>query len=206
MTVCSASSGYFQCTELFWFLSVSALSTESKCSNCTVVDTATASVLTGSSVHYQRIERFNRDLNTNCSHVYAPIFYELESMNVLNLYNETDIFCLHYVYIPRINRTLAIFKDAFNIHSMSSEGNRTLLQLYALDSHLLYLHNPDSVSEEITAPSAPALVHGCDSFCPLNRRDLQELSFTINPLEQDHKGKTLFQRVQQFVFNKIVYL
>lgn len=34
------------------------------------------SVLTGSSVHNQRIERFNRDLNNNCCQVYAPIFYE----------------------------------------------------------------------------------------------------------------------------------
>ena len=73
------------------------------------------SILTGSSVHNQRIERFNPDLNTNCSYVCAPIFYELESMNVLNLDNETYIFCLHYVYIPRINRTLAEFKDAFNM-------------------------------------------------------------------------------------------
>ena len=64
------------------------------------------SVLTGSSVHNQRIERFNRDLNNNCSHVYSPIFYELESMNVLDLDNETDIFSLHYVYIPGINGTL----------------------------------------------------------------------------------------------------
>lgn len=43
------------------------------------------SVLTGSSVHNQRIERFNRDLNNNGSHVYAPIFYELK--------------CLYHIYI-----------------------------------------------------------------------------------------------------------
>ncbi|XP_060776375.1 uncharacterized protein LOC132885871 isoform X1 [Neoarius graeffei] len=32
------------------------------------------SVLTGSSVHNQQIERFNQDLNKNCSQIYAPIF------------------------------------------------------------------------------------------------------------------------------------
>lgn len=95
------------------------------------------SVFTGSSVHNHRIERFNRDLNYNCRHVYAPIFYELESMNVLDLDNEKDIFSLHYVYIPRINRTLDEFRAAFNNHSMSSEGNRTPLQLFTLDRHLL---------------------------------------------------------------------
>ncbi|XP_031146781.1 uncharacterized protein LOC116043901 isoform X1 [Sander lucioperca] len=45
------------------------------------------SVLTGSSVHNQRIELFNRDLNKNCSHIYAPIFYELESLGILDICN-----------------------------------------------------------------------------------------------------------------------
>ena len=127
-------------------------------------------------------------------------------MNVLDLDNETDIFALHYVYIPRINRTLDEFGAAFNNHSVSSEGNRTPLQLFTLDSHLQNLHNPDTALEHISnEPSAPALMHGVESFCPLQRRDLQELSLTVNPLENDHtKGKTLFQRVQQFVFSKIV--
>lgn len=56
-------------------------------------------VLTGSSVHNQRIERFNRDLNRNCSHVYAPVFYELEMMHVLDVENKTDLFALHCVYV-----------------------------------------------------------------------------------------------------------
>ena len=32
------------------------------------------------------------------------IHYELESINVLDSDNETDIFSLHYVYIPRIQQ------------------------------------------------------------------------------------------------------
>ena len=70
---------------------------------------------------------------------------------MLDLDNETDIFALHYVYIPRINRTLDEFGAAFNNHSVSSEGNRTPLQLFTLDSHLLNLHNPDTVLEDISA-------------------------------------------------------
>ncbi|KAL1022511.1 hypothetical protein UPYG_G00028670 [Umbra pygmaea] len=107
------------------------------------------SVLTGSSVHNQRIERFNRDLNNNCGHVYAPIFYQLESLGILDLENATDLFCLHYVFLPRINRTLEEFKAGFNNHSISTEGNRTPVQLFTLDTTLLhkdYGHSPPIIS------------------------------------------------------------
>lgn len=89
---------------------------------------------------------------------------------------------------------------------MSSEGNRTPLQLFTLDSHLQNLHNPDTALEQISnEPSAQTAMHGVDSFLPLPRRDLQDLALTVNPLENDHtNGKTLFQRVQQFIFSKIV--
>ncbi|KAL7396210.1 hypothetical protein ABVT39_002205 [Epinephelus coioides] len=160
------------------------------------------SVLTGSSVHNQRIERFNRDLNKNCSHVYAPIFYELESLSILDLENATDLFCLHYVFLPRINRTLEEFKAGYNNHSMSSEGNRTPVQLFTLDSYLLHLHNPELPTTEVVFRSSPNSQRG---FSPLNDRDLQELNDTINHLQNDNNnGKTLFQRTQQFVFDKLV--
>lgn len=156
------------------------------------------SVLTGSSVHNQRIERFNRDLNKNCSHVYAPIFYELESLGTLDLENATDRFCLHYVFLPRINRTLEEFKAGYNNHSMSSEGNRNPVQLFTLDSHLLHLHNPELPTAEAGVRSSPNSQSG---FSTLNDRDLQELYDTINPLQNDNNhGKTLFQRTQQFIF------
>ncbi len=160
------------------------------------------SVLTGSSVHNQRIERFNRDLNKNCSHVYAPFFYELESLGILDLENATDLFCLHYIFLPRINHTLEEFKAAYNNHSISSEGNRTPVQLFSLDSHLLHVHNPQLPTAEVVSPSSPNSQRG---FSPLNDRDLQELSDAIDPLQNDYNnGKTLFQRTQQFVFDKLV--
>uniref|UniRef100_A0A3B3HYF1 Integrase catalytic domain-containing protein n=1 Tax=Oryzias latipes TaxID=8090 RepID=A0A3B3HYF1_ORYLA len=133
-----------------------------------------SSVLTGSSVHNQRVERFNRDLNSNCRNVYAPIFYELESLKMLDVDNPTDLFCLHYVYIPRINCTLEEFQAAFNSHSISSEGNKTPVQLF---------------TQNTCFPISDYL------FTPLTDQDLQELSANVNPLENDgNQGKTLFQK------------
>uniref|UniRef100_A0A667Y9I1 Integrase catalytic domain-containing protein n=1 Tax=Myripristis murdjan TaxID=586833 RepID=A0A667Y9I1_9TELE len=152
------------------------------------------SVLTGSSVHNQRIERFNRDLNKNCRDVYAPIFYELESMEALDVDNESDLFCLHYVYIPRINHTLNEFRAAFNNHSVSSEGNRTPAQLFTLDRHLLSLNDPEAATNEITVGTVTT-PHIQYSLCPLNQQDLQQLAVAVNPLENDgNNGKTLYQR------------
>uniref|UniRef100_A0A672GIA8 Integrase catalytic domain-containing protein n=1 Tax=Salarias fasciatus TaxID=181472 RepID=A0A672GIA8_SALFA len=150
------------------------------------------SALTGSSVHNQRTERFNRDLNKNCRDVFAPIFYELESMETLDVDNESDLFCLHFVYIPRVNRTLEEFKAAFNHHTISSEGNRTPAQLFTLDRHLLTLNFPQTATNERTVDTV-ATSHTQHSFCPLNQQDLQELVVAVNPLENDgNKGKTIY--------------
>lgn len=154
------------------------------------------SVLTGSSVHNQRIERLNRDLKKNCSHVYAPIFYELESLCILDTDNATDQFCLHYVFLPRINRTLEEFKAGYNNHSMSSERNRTPVQLFTPDNVMPHLHNPELPTAGVVFCSSPNSQRG---FSPLNHRVLQELNDAINPLQNDYNnGKTLFQRTVSF--------
>ncbi|XP_039865499.1 uncharacterized protein LOC120719994 [Simochromis diagramma] len=161
-----------------------------------------SSVLMGSSVHNQRIERFNRDLNNNCSRIYAPIFYELESLGILDLENATDLFCLHYVFLPRINRTLKEFKAGYNNHSVSTEGNRTPIQLFACGTHVSHRHNPELSTAEVSIPS---FSNSESRFVPLNDSDLQELYTSIHPFEEDNNnGKTLFQRTQQYIFNKLV--
>jgi hypothetical protein len=52
------------------------------------------SVIVGSSVHNQRVERFNRDLNVNIAQVFS--LQELEDIGLLDINNETDMLCLHY--------------------------------------------------------------------------------------------------------------
>ena len=61
-------------------------------------------VCTGKSVHNQRVERNNRDLNVAITLLFKRVFQELQLERNLNVDNEKDMFCLHYVYLPRINR------------------------------------------------------------------------------------------------------
>lgn len=101
-----------------------------------------------------------------------------------------------------INHTLDEFKAAFNNHSISTEGNRTPVQLFTLDRRLLLQNYPEAATEERTVDSV-SRPHA-HYICPLNQQDLQELVVAVNPLENDNKGKTLYHRVQEFVYHKLV--
>ena len=104
-------------------------------------------VVVGSSVHNQRIERLHRDINTQVVNGFYNKFMQLEAEEVLDPANDTDIFCLHLVYLSKINSSLLQFVDASNSHSLSTEGNHTPLQLFTLNLRLLQLHSLDPSSE-----------------------------------------------------------
>ena len=64
------------------------------------------SMITGSSVHNQRIERLWRDMHRSITVLYYKLFYYMEHHNILNQLNEYHLWALHYVFLPRINRAL----------------------------------------------------------------------------------------------------
>ena len=49
---------------------------------------------------------------------------------MLNVENDIHMFCLHYVYLPRLNRALHQFVEAWNYHPMSSMGNLSPIQIW----------------------------------------------------------------------------
>ena len=67
-----------------------------------------SSVISGSSVHNQRIERLWRDVGRIVVRPYRNLFYYLESHGLLDPLNEIHLYSLHYIYIPRIKRSLSI--------------------------------------------------------------------------------------------------
>lgn len=54
----------------------------------------------------------------------------MENEGLLDPDNTVHIFCLHYVFLPRINASIRAFRDAWNHHPMQSEGGRSPQQLW----------------------------------------------------------------------------
>ena len=87
-------------------------------------------VITGSSTHNECIKRLWRDVHRSVIVTFANTFRQLEANNELDPLNEVDIYCLHLIYVPYINRSLERFVEAWNNHALSTEHNSTPLQLF----------------------------------------------------------------------------
>ena len=88
------------------------------------------SVITGTSVHNQRIKRLWRDVNRVIVSRFLNIFLYLESNNVFVPSNETHLYVLQMVYVDLVNLALKEFSDQWNSHPLSTETNYSPQQLW----------------------------------------------------------------------------
>ena len=61
---------------------------------------------------------------------YARIFEAMEDEGILEILDNVHLYSLHYVFIPRINRSLDEFIQQMNNHPVSSENNQSPLQMW----------------------------------------------------------------------------
>ena len=170
----------------------------------------TSCVLTGSSTHNERVERLWRDVNRCVTTPFRNTFQELEARGLLDPLNEVDIFCLHYIFLPRINLCLLQFQESWNHHAISTENNLTPMQLFVGGFTLLTQQNPDGAAcspgastgssgvSNLATPaisSTPIVTVAVPHMLFLPCAGLQQSLQQINPLaHSDNFGLDLYQQ------------
>ena len=95
------------------------------------------SMITGCSVHNQRIERLWRDMHKSATLLFYKLFYYMEHHAILDHLNERHLWALHYIFIPRINLCLKEFVNGWNNHPIRTAGHKSPQQLFTAGSLLL---------------------------------------------------------------------
>ena len=155
-------------------------------------------VIVGSSTHNERIERLWRDVHRSVLVTFGNVFRELTDEGHLDVLNEVDMFCLHTIFLPRINESLAEFTASWNNHAISTERMRTPLQLFytgymdlsGSSSSDECASNVESDSDSTLPSHDPVPVPRC-SFQPCQH--LIQLLTAVNPLApRSDQGKRLY--------------
>src|SRR5436190_11564173 len=134
--------------------------------------TGTSTVITGRSVHNQRIERLWRDVNRWLT-VFHLVFLHLQQNNIYDSDNEIDKFTLIFVYYPLMQRSLHQFARIWNHHKLRTEHHRSPIQLYA-DG------NPQSLSILLNDAEQEQYGIDWDGPIPYNLND-EEITVIIEP-------------------------
>ena len=87
------------------------------------------SVIVGSSVHNQRVERLWRDMHRCVTLLFYRLFYFME-IRVFWILSVRDLYALHYVFLPCINLSLSKFQEGWNNHGIRTEQHVTPNQLF----------------------------------------------------------------------------
>lgn len=101
-------------------------------------------VLRGKSCHNQRIERLWVDVWKNVTNMYKDMFLLMEMNGDLNILDARCLWAFKFVFLPRLNASLAAFQQQWNHHGLSTEHGKSPSNLFV--TGVLRVANSSSVA------------------------------------------------------------
>ena len=187
---------------------------------CTTSEQIAVSTQAQPIVFHRRIERLWKDVNSSCVNSFREILFDLEQNWKLDLDNEVHMWAVHYIYLPRVNASLAEFVNAHNHTKIRTAGNKSPWQLWIngmpgaediikADDQIvaedgdLYGLDPDAPEPDekegegtVEVPKVP---------CPLSPQALEQLRHEIDPLDplDESGGRRLWAQTVLFVCDRV---
>ncbi|KIO16539.1 hypothetical protein M407DRAFT_53467, partial [Tulasnella calospora MUT 4182] len=91
-----------------------------------------ASFMWGSSTHNTRIERLWVEVGTQFVRPWRAFFTRLERLHGLDPGNPHHLWLLHFIFLSEINQDADDFRRDWNLHPISTAGNRSPHDLFLL--------------------------------------------------------------------------
>lgn len=57
---------------------------------------------------------------------------------MLDVDNDIDVWCLHYIYLPKLNNHLKTWRESWVYHPLRTEANKTPMQLWISGMHFTH--------------------------------------------------------------------
>ena len=124
---------------------------------------------------------------------------------------EEDLYCLHYVFIPRIQHQLDTFRETYSHHKLRTEGNMTPYQLWIQGMSVL---NTDSAAVEGATEEfeygidwdGPCVISNVEHIviedvnCPMTAHQSSQLKALVDPLQTcGDFGSALYITAREYV-------
>ena len=144
--------------------------------------------------------------------LFYKMFYFLEHHSLLNSLNEHHLLALHYIFIPRINRSLKEFVNSWNNHPIRTAQHKSPQQLFTAGCLLLqnsqipaldFFHSFDDtygIDPDGPIPISQESISVPQSTLRFSDADMQLLKHRIDPLGvSDNYGIDLYEQTLDFI-------